>query len=105
MIVRHWRARVSHTNCEAYLKYLEQTVFAIVGDIDGFIEAEILRRDEADGVQLVIVSRWASMDAIRQYAGDTPEKAVVAPEAQAMLQSYAKDVEHFELFGRSARST
>ncbi len=101
MIVRLWRARVSQANCAAYLNYLEQTVFAIVGDIDGFIEAEILRRDEADGVQLVIVSRWESMAAIRQYAGDTPEKAVVAAEAQAMLQSFAHDVEHFELARRS----
>ena len=96
MIVRLWRARVSQANCEAYLDYLEQTVFAIVGDINGFVEAEILRNDEADGVQLVIVSRWESMAAIRQYAGNTPEKAVVAAEAQAMLQSFERHVEHFE---------
>ncbi len=102
MIVRLWRARVSKADCDAYLDYLEQTVFAIVGDIDGFLEAEILRHDEPDGVQLVIVSRWESMAAIRQYAGNTPEKAVVADQAQAMLLSFEQQVEHFESARRSS---
>jgi len=37
------------------------------------------------------------MDAVRTFAGATPERAVVEPEAQAALVRYDTEVRHYEL--------
>ncbi len=43
------------------------------------------------------MTRWESMDAIRQFAGAEVEKAVVEPEAAAALVSFDRTVEHYEV--------
>lgn len=40
---------------------------------------------------------WESMDAIRRFAGDEPERAVVEPEARAVLKTYDDFVSHYEV--------
>jgi len=37
------------------------------------------------------------MDAIRAFAGDTPERAVVEPEARAVLREFDETVTHYEV--------
>jgi hypothetical protein len=45
----------------------------------------LLRRDHDDAAELLVITKWDSLDAIRAFAGDSPEVAVVAPEARAVL--------------------
>jgi hypothetical protein len=37
------------------------------------------------------------MDAIRKFAGENPETAVVAPAAQPLFREYDPTVKHFEI--------
>jgi len=37
------------------------------------------------------------MDAVRKFAGLNPEKAVVEPEARAVLTEFDESVSHFEI--------
>ncbi len=41
------------------------------------------------------------MQAIQQFAGQAVQTAVVEPRAQAVLESFDPDVEHFELVVKS----
>ena len=41
------------------------------------------------------------MAAVARFAGAEPEKAVVEPEAEAVLTSYEKVVAHFEIVNSS----
>jgi heme-degrading monooxygenase HmoA len=65
--------------------------------IDGFVGASILRRKTNRGIEFLIVTTWRSLEAIRQFAGESENIAVVPPEAQAMMIEYEKEVVHYEV--------
>ncbi len=97
MILRLWRGRVAKSNADAYFAYLEANVFARLRRIAGHRGATLARRDRGDDVDFIVLSRWDDMDAVREYAGATPEHAVVAPEALALLVDFDRFVDHYEI--------
>jgi hypothetical protein len=44
-----------------------------------------------------VLTAWESMEAVRGFAGDDPERAVVEPEARAVLSDFDESVRHYEL--------
>jgi len=52
-------------------------------------------------IEFVVLTLWESMEAVRRFAGDEPEKAVVEPQAQAVLTSFDNSVTHFEIIDRT----
>jgi len=56
-----------------------------------------LRNDSPERVEFIVLTFWESMDAIRKFAGEDAEVAVVAPAAQAMFREYDPRVKHFEV--------
>jgi len=48
-------------------------------------------------IELVVLSLWESMEAIRKFAGAEPAKAVVEPEARATLTDCDDFVTHFDV--------
>jgi hypothetical protein len=50
-----------------------------------------------DSVELVVLTLRDSIEAIRQFAGPEPNKALVEPEARAGLTSFDEYVTHFEV--------
>jgi heme-degrading monooxygenase HmoA len=72
-------------------------VLPILRGIDGFAGASPLRQDRPNDVPFLVLTRWASFDAIRTFAGDDIRKAVVEPEAAALLVRFDPTVEHFEV--------
>jgi heme-degrading monooxygenase HmoA len=97
MIVRVWRARAAPENVPSYRQHLETHVFPILQSLSGFIGADLMERVDDEEVELVVTSRWQSLKAVREFAGDAYERAVVAPGARAVLASYESDVEHYEV--------
>ena len=61
------------------------------------MSASILRRPIAAGVEFVIVTTWQSIDAIRKFAGDTADVAVVPAIVQRMMVEYDTTVAHYEV--------
>jgi len=95
-IVRTWAGVTTTVNAEAYLEHLRAETLPHLRDLDGFVGAEVLRRDLDHGeVRFVVQTRWQSMQAIRAFAGDTLDVAVVPPAAQAVLRRYDDGVEHY----------
>jgi hypothetical protein len=43
------------------------------------------------------ITRFDSLDAVRAFAGDNYEQAVIEPEARALLARHDEGSEHFEL--------
>jgi heme-degrading monooxygenase HmoA len=50
-----------------------------------------------DEVEFLVLTLWESMEAIRAFAGDQPERAVVEPEARAALVRFETTVAHYEV--------
>jgi heme-degrading monooxygenase HmoA len=73
-----------------------------LGNVPGFLGADLLRRDMPDAIEFTVISRWASLDAIRAFAGDDPTKALVEPGAVAALREFDDRATHHEVLERVA---
>jgi len=97
MILRMWKARATTGNAPAYVEHATRRVFPDLRAIDGHRGAYLLRLVKDGMVEVVVLTIWESMDAIRRFAGPEPERAVVEPEARDVLASFDEFVEHFEI--------
>jgi heme-degrading monooxygenase HmoA len=97
VISRQWRGLAHVNQAEVYEEHLRSHTFPALKEIPGFIDASILRRRIERGVEFLIVTRWASMEAIRRFAGWDAEAAVVPAEVDAMMIEYDRRVKHFEV--------
>src|SRR4051794_3863852 len=101
MIVRIWRGFAGRDGADAYHRHATETVFPSLKAIPGHVGAYLLRRDSAGRVEYLAVTLWDSIDAIKQFAGDTPDVAVVEPEARAVLAEFDDFVSPYEVaYGR-----
>jgi heme-degrading monooxygenase HmoA len=97
MIARLWRGSAIRERADDYIAHLKQSVIPELKQIDGFRGIYLLRRESSDNVEFVVLTLWELMDAVRKFAGDNPEVAVVAPAAQELFQKYDTEVQHFEI--------
>ena len=99
MIARRWRGWAEgQTNADAYEAHFESVVRPQLEHTEGFLGATLERVEDADArTEIVVVTRWASMDAIRAFAGDDVDAAVVEPDARAVLGDFDTRVRHIEL--------
>jgi heme-degrading monooxygenase HmoA/uncharacterized protein YciI len=97
LILRMWRARASAEGVDGYIRHATQTVFPSLEAIEGHRGAYLLRRTVGGVIELVVLTLWESMEAIRKFAGAEPAKAVVEPEARATLMDLDSFVTHFDV--------
>lgn len=97
MIVREWRARASLAREQDYVDYFRQHVMPELGAVDGFLGAALLEQRRNGEVEFLVLTRWASLDAIRKFAGDEITEAVVHPEAAATFLGYDRTARHYEV--------
>ena len=97
MIARVWSARATVAGAPAYAEHLRSHVLPAVRAIEGYAGARLLQREDAGSVELTVITYWRSFDAIRAFAGASPEEAVVAEEAIAMLVDFDRRVRHHEV--------
>ena len=97
MISRQWRGLAYASRAPDYIEHLRGDTFPQLRRIAGFVDASILRRNVDPGVEFLVVTRWASMAAIREFAGNDAVSAVVPREVRAMMIEYDKTVRHYEI--------
>jgi heme-degrading monooxygenase HmoA len=97
VIARLWRGWTSRENAEPYERFLREQMFPSMHRVPGFLGVELLRRDSGDEVAFMTISRFESFDAVRAFAGEDYEHAVIEPEARALLARADERSEHFEV--------
>ena len=97
MIARLWRGWTSQADADAYERFLREHMFPSMERVPGFVGAELLRHDAGDEVAFVTVTRFESLDAVRTFAGEDYERAVIEPEARALLTRHDERSEHFDV--------
>jgi uncharacterized protein len=100
-ILRMWKARSTAETMGQYVQHVTKRVFPQLRSIKGHRGAYLLRRTVNGAIELVVLTLWESMDAVRRFAGAEPDKAVVEPEAREMLTEFDESVTHFEIVHRS----
>jgi hypothetical protein len=99
VISRQWRGLARSERAQDYIRHLRTETFPELRRIPGFVDASILSRTLATGVEFQIVTRWDSVDAIIKFAGADPEVSVVPPEVVEMMIEYDPRAKHFEVVG------
>ena len=99
MISRLWHGWTTPANADAYEQLLRHEIFeGIVGRaIPGFRNIELLRRDAGDLVEFVTIMWFDSLEAVRRFAGDDYEAAVVPPAARRLLARFDTRSAHYEV--------
>lgn len=97
MIARVWRGRTTRENAAAYEELLGTTILPGIDRVVGFRGAELFRRELGDEIEFMTVTRFDSIDAVREFAGDDYEQAVISDEAHRLLSSFDERVAIYEL--------
>ncbi|MGH7516474.1 MAG: antibiotic biosynthesis monooxygenase [Gemmatimonadales bacterium] len=102
MILRAWRGYASPSNAEAYPRHVLDQVRLQLEGLAGLRGLYLLRRLADVEVEYQVLTLWDSMDAIRAFAGPALERAVVEPEARAVLVRFDSEVRHYEVLAEPA---
>jgi len=95
MILRRWRSTIRAADKAAYLAYVLETGADDYAKTPGNLGYHVLTRDLGDGtVEISTMSWWDSMESIRGFAGDEPERARYYPEDDRFLLERPEHVEH-----------
>lgn len=99
MIVRIWHGWTDRKNAPAYEMLLKTEIFHGIEkrEIAGFSGIDLLRREIDDEVEFVTMVRFASVDAVRAFAGADYEAAVVPAEARKLLSRFDARSQHYEM--------
>jgi heme-degrading monooxygenase HmoA len=97
VIARIWRGWTTRVNADAYAQFLQTTMFPSMHSVHGFLGAELLRREDGEEVAFVTISRFESLEAVREFAGADYEQAVIEPEAKALLSRHDERSEHYDV--------
>jgi heme-degrading monooxygenase HmoA len=104
MISRIWRGWTNHQNADAYEELLLTEIFLGIAkrSIQGYRGIHLLRRDVDDEVEFVTIMWFDSLDAVRAFAGENYEVAVVPPKAKQLLSRFDSRSAHYQVIETSA---
>jgi heme-degrading monooxygenase HmoA len=97
MFIREWRGRAKQAEAARYPEYFRKEVIRQLRQAPGFQGGHLSRREDGDQVEFLVLTRWTSMDAIREFTGSVAEHAVIDPGAMATLIAYDHSVRHYEV--------
>jgi heme-degrading monooxygenase HmoA len=98
MIARMWRGWAAGVEAaDLYEEFLRSNFLPAAYGIPGFKGASVLRRNVDNEVEFTTITRFESVQAIKQFAGEDYEAAHVAPGARELLARFEPRCVHFEL--------
>jgi heme-degrading monooxygenase HmoA len=99
MIARIWAGTVRTADADRYADYIRETGFAEYGQTPGNRGAWLLRRDDHDDgtTEFITLSLWEDVAAIRAFAGEDIEAAVLYPEDERYLVDGGAHIRHYEV--------
>ncbi|MFQ5907895.1 MAG: antibiotic biosynthesis monooxygenase [Thermoplasmata archaeon] len=97
MIGRLWRGWTAPENADTYETLLRTHVLPRIHRVEGYRGAYALRREVGEEVEFATLTLWESMDAVREFAGENYETAVVPKEAQVLLSRYDRTSAHYDV--------
>ena len=99
MISRIWHGYTTPENAYTYENLLKEEIFVGIRDrnISGFREIQLFRRELGPEVEFITVMWFDSLDAVRIFAGEDYEVAVVPSKARAVLSHFDEHSQHYEV--------
>ncbi len=96
-IARIWRGRTLAAKADEYQSYLDKSGISRVRATPGNLGVTVLRRNDGEKTEFLVLSIWESVDAIKKFAGEDYQKAVILPRDREYLLEVEPNVLHYEI--------
>jgi heme-degrading monooxygenase HmoA len=98
MIARVWHGWTTRANAAAYEDLLRSEILPGIArrGIRGLRGEHLLRREVAEEIEFVTILWFDSMEAVREFAGEDYETAVVPEKARRLLARFDARSQHYE---------
>jgi heme-degrading monooxygenase HmoA len=99
MICRVWHGWTSKANADTYEALLKSEIFTGIQkrEIPGYRGIQLLRRTTGEEVEFVTVMWFDQLEAVRIFAGEDYEAAVVPASARKVLAHFDARSQHYEV--------
>ncbi len=99
MISRIWHGYTDFKNANAYENLLKHEIFTGIKNrrIPGYKGIQLLRRDLDKEVEFVTIMWFDSLEAVKVFAGEDYETAVVPNAARELLSRFDIKSQHYEV--------
>ena len=98
MITRIWRGWTTKENAPLYEQLLLTEIFPGIAarNVSGYQGISLCRRDLGSEVEFMTVMWFDSIEAMKAFAGEDYEIAVVPPKARAVLARFDERSAHYD---------
>jgi|HubBroStandDraft_6_1064221.scaffolds.fasta_scaffold15919_4 hypothetical protein len=98
MITRIWHGWTTPANAPVYENLLRSEIFTGIAArrIEGYRGISLCKRDSGEEAEFVTIMWFDSINAVRAFAGENYEVAVVPPEARAVLSRFDSVSQHYD---------
>ena len=99
MISRIWHGWTTPENADVYESLLKSEIFIDIQarDIVGYKGIQLLHRDHGNEVEFITIMWFDNMEAVRSFAGEEYEVAVVPKKARIVLSRYDERSQHYKV--------
>ncbi len=99
MISRIWHGWTTPADADAYETVLREEIFPGIAArrISGYRGFQVLRRPTETEVEFISILRFDDLEAVRRFAGDDYEVAVMQPQDLALLSHFDAHSQHYEI--------
>lgn len=104
MIIKVWHGRVESSKADDYAEFMKERAAPDYSSVPGLKKLIFSRRDEADVAHFLLVTHWDSMEAVKKFAGERPEKAKYYPEDDDFLLEKEETSAMYEVFHESVEA-
>ncbi len=101
MIVRMWHGMVEASKADEYAEFMKQRAVPDYSSVDGLKKLLFLKDVKEDVAHFILVTHWESMEAVKKFAGENPEKAKYYPEDDDFLIEKEETSALYEVFYQS----
>jgi heme-degrading monooxygenase HmoA len=97
-VVRVWKGEGTADGVGRYCEeHFPQRVLPQLRAVDGFLEARVLVRTSGSTSEVMLMTTWESLEAVKAFAGERYERAVVEPAVGELLERFDEDVTHYTI--------
>jgi heme-degrading monooxygenase HmoA len=94
--MRVWKGYGTARGVRRYCdEHFALTVLPQLQALEGFVSATVLTQSSDNETKVVVATLWDSLDAVRAFAGEDYERAVVEPRVHEVLERFDDRVSHY----------
>jgi len=106
MIARIWHGKTTIEKADAYMEdYFHKTGLPDYLETDGNLGVLVLRHDEDEQADFLMITLWESKDPIRKFAGDDINRARYYPKDHQYFAEFEPNVAHYDVLINSMKVT